>query len=35
MDMDGWLRIGYCFAADTAQLERGLELVSEFLDSLD
>ena len=35
MDMEGWLRIGYCYAEDTSQLKQGLDLVSEFLEELD
>ena len=35
MDMEGWLRIGYCFAEDTTALRKGLALVSEFLRTFD
>ncbi len=35
MDMEGWLRIGYCYAEDTSQLGQGLALVSEFLRNFD
>ena len=35
MDMEGWLRIGYCFAEDTTALREGLSLVSKFLRTFD
>lgn len=35
MDMEGWLRIGYCFAEDTSALQKGLGLVSGFLRTFD
>lgn len=34
MDVEGWLRIGYCFAEDSSELSQGLSLVSEFMDEL-
>lgn len=35
MDVEGWVRIGYCYAEDTSQLQKGLDLVSEFLRDFD
>lgn len=34
MDCPGWLRIGYCFAEDSALLEEGLSRISGFLDKV-
>lgn len=34
MDVEGWLRIGYCFAEDTAMLSEGLKRISEFMDKV-
>ena len=34
MDVEGWLRIGYCFAEDITQLTVGLTKVSAFLKNL-
>lgn len=34
MDVEGWLRIGYCFAEDTSTLSEGLSRVSKFLEKL-
>ncbi|MDR0514872.1 MAG: aminotransferase [Coriobacteriaceae bacterium] len=34
MDREGWLRIGYCFAEDTSELEEGLSRVSAFMEKL-
>ena len=35
MDMEGYLRIGYCFAKDTSKLQEGLNKVSIFLRQFD
>ena len=35
MDVEGYLRIGYCVAEDTSQLQTGLDKVSEFLRQFD
>ncbi|MCL2889414.1 MAG: aminotransferase class I/II-fold pyridoxal phosphate-dependent enzyme, partial [Eggerthellaceae bacterium] len=34
MDMEGWLRIGYCYAEDTSQLIEGLSRISAFMDTI-
>lgn len=35
MDVEGYLRIGYCFAEDTSKLQEGLKHVSKFLRQFD
>ena len=35
MDVEGYLRIGYCVAEDTSKLQEGLDKVSEFLRQFD
>ena len=34
MDMEGWLRIGYCFAEDSKMLVEGLKRVSQFMEKV-